>query len=81
MNRDRSGPVALDYDEAARGSATQGMCPFQDRIEDRHPVTERGIDDLRYLGSRCLQLRRFGKFSLLLGKLTLHIGYELLGVG
>ena len=74
MNRDSPGPVALDYDEAARGSATQGMCPFQDRIEDRHPVTERGIDDLRYLGSRCLQLTRFGKSSLPLGKLTLQIG-------
>jgi hypothetical protein len=57
------------------------MCPFQDRIEDRHPVTGRGIDDLRYLGSRCLQITRFGKFSLPLGKLTLQIGCELLGVG
>jgi len=58
------------------------------RVEHRSEVTGRGVDDAQDLGGRGLLLQRLvtlgfalGKFSLTLGKLTLQIGYELLGIG
>ena len=54
---------------------------LQHCLEYRREVAGGGGDDTQYLGSRGLLLTRFGKFSLTLGKLTLQIAYELLGIG
>jgi hypothetical protein len=43
---------------------------LQDRVEHRREVAGRGIDDLQYLSGGGLPLKRFGEFSLSLGKPT-----------
>jgi hypothetical protein len=57
------------------------MCLFQYGDEDRHEVTGRRIDDLQYLRGRGLPMQRLVTLGFALGKLTLQIGYELLGIG
>jgi len=41
----------------------------------------RRIDDLQYLGGRGLPPQRLVTLGSAFGKLTLQIGYELLGIG
>jgi hypothetical protein len=58
------------------------MCFLQDRVEHGSEIAGRGIgiDDLQYLGRRGLSLQRLVTLGFALGKLTLQIGYELLGI-
>src|SRR6516162_127656 len=85
---DRTEPLAIIEQQAPVFDAAQAVRFFQDGIEDRREITGRRIDDLQYLGGRGLLFAylvtfgsAFGKFSLTLGKLTLQIGYKLLGIG
>jgi hypothetical protein len=61
---------------------------FEHRIKHRREVARGGVDDLQYLGGRgllfqCLVTLGFVLVTLRFpfGKLTLQIGYELLGIG
>jgi hypothetical protein len=53
---------------------------FQDCVEHWGKVAGRGIDDLQYLGRRGLPLEGLVTLGSAFGKLTLQIGYELLGI-
>jgi hypothetical protein len=71
------------------------MRPFENRVEHGDEIARRSVDDLQDLGDRrplgqclvALGLRliqvplRFVPLGFALGKLTLQIGYELLGIG
>src|SRR5215471_9391380 len=63
------------------GSLAQAQRFFEHRVEHRRESAGRRIDYPQYLGGRGLLLTRFSKFSLTFGKLTLQIGYKLLGIG
>jgi hypothetical protein len=74
--------------QAAMRYVAQGMRFFEYRVEHRREVAWRRIDDPQYLGGGRLLLQGFVtlRFALVtlgfaLGKLTLQIGYELLGIG
>ena len=54
---------------------------LEDRVEYRREVAGRGIDDLQHLGGRGLLLERLVTLGSAFGKLTMQIGYELLGIG
>src|SRR5215472_10306086 len=71
----------VESHQRAVSGVAQGVRFLQDRIEHREEVAGRRIDDLQYFGSPGLLITRFSKFSLTLGKLTLQIGYKLLGIG
>src|SRR5215472_10047356 len=60
---------------------TQPHRLFQHGVKHRREIARRGVDDAQHLGNGGLLLTRFRKFSLTLGKLTLQIGYQLLGIG
>jgi hypothetical protein len=62
-------------------AAAERMRLLQYRFEHRRTVAGRGIDDLQDLGCRSLPLQRLIALSCALGKLTLQIGDELLGIG
>jgi len=55
--------------------------PFEHRVEHRRKVAGQGIDDLQHLGGRGLPLQRLVTLGSTLGKLTMQIGYQLLGIG
>ena len=67
--------------QTAQCNAAEGVCLFQYRIEHWREVAGRGIDDLQYLGGRGLLSERLVALGSALGKLTLEIGYEPLGIG
>ena len=53
-----------------REALEQQTATADDCLKYRGEFAGRGIDDLQHLGRRGLLLKRFGKFSLTLGKLT-----------
>jgi hypothetical protein len=81
MTRDRAEVLAVIKKQASKFGPAEGVRLIQDRVEHRPKVAGRRIDDLHYLGDRGLPLKRLVTLSLALGKLTLQIGYELLGIG
>ena len=87
-DRHRTKVFAVEELQAAGDDPTEGVRLFQNCVEHGGEVAGRGIDDLQDLSGRGLPLERLvslglalGKFSLTVGKLTLQIGYELLGIG
>jgi hypothetical protein len=73
--------VAVDRPQHALNGVAQPDRLFQHRVEYRGEVAGRGVDDLQYLGGRGLLLEGFVTLGFALGKLTLQIGYKLLGIG
>jgi hypothetical protein len=55
--------------------------PFEHCVEHRREIAGRGVDDLQHLGGRGLLSARFCEFGTAGVKLTLEMGYELLGIG
>jgi hypothetical protein len=53
---------------------------FENCVEHRREIAERGIDDLQYLSGRSLAGERLVAFRVADGKLTFEIGDPLLGV-
>ena len=64
---EKTSPVIGEKMTEARSA--QPHRPIEHCVEYWLEVATRGIDDLQYLGGRGLLLTRFGKFSLMLGKL------------
>ena len=80
--------ISVGNSQATERGTTKRMRFFQDGVEHWYQIAGRGIDDLQNLSGRGLLLQglvtlgvALGKFSLTLGKLTLQIGYKLLGIG
>ena len=65
----------------ARHCAGDPHCLVEHRVEHRFELTGRGIDDPQHFGRRGFPLQRIVTLGFALGKLTLQIGYELLGIG
>jgi len=61
--------------------STETMSLLQYRVEHRREVARRGVDDLQDLGGRGFPLQRLVTLGFALDKVTLQIGYELLGIG
>ena len=73
--------LALDPPYVSVVGLAQAQRLVQYCVEHRCEITGRGIDDLQHLGGRGLPLQRLVAFDFALRKLTLQIGYELLGIG
>ena len=73
--------LTIPSSEMAKGSLAEPRCLFQHCVEHRGEVAWRGVDDLQHLGRCGLPLQRLVTLGSTLGKLTLQIGYELLGIG
>jgi hypothetical protein len=72
--------AVISKEDTVFGTA-EDVCLFQYRVEDRCKIAGRTLDDLQYLGGRCLPLQRLVTLGFALGELTLKIGYEPLGIG
>jgi hypothetical protein len=72
---------AVAHEQRAVSGAAKIVCLLKYGLEHRREIAGRGIDDLQHLGGRGLPLQRLVAFGSTLGKLTLQIGYEQLGVG
>jgi hypothetical protein len=55
--------LAITDHQRTQRSAAESVGLFQYCIEHRREVARRGIDDLQYLGGRCLLLQRFAGFG------------------
>jgi hypothetical protein len=73
--------VAVVGEEASICRPAQRDRPFGDRSEHRGKGAGRAVDDLQYLRRRGLLSERIVTLGFALGKLTLQIGYGLLGIG
>jgi len=72
---------AIEGPQITEGSATQVQRLVQHRVEDRREAAGGGVDDLQHLGHRRSLGQRLVALGFALGKLTMQIGYELLGIG
>jgi len=43
--------ITINGHQRSFGRAAEAVCLFQYRVEDRHEIARRGVDDLQYLGS------------------------------
>jgi hypothetical protein len=73
--------VAFMNIQVAKSGSAKAVGLLQDCVEYRLYVAGRGIDDLQHLSGRGLLLERLVALGSAFGKLTLQIGYELLGIG
>jgi hypothetical protein len=73
--------LAIKRCQATVGSAAQSQCFLEHCLEYWGEVAGRGVDDLQDLGGRGLPLQRLVTLGSAIGKLTLQIGYQLLGMG
>jgi len=73
--------ISLTDNQSAIGGAAEGVRRLQYRVEHRGKVARRGVDNLQYLSGRGFPLERFVTLGCALGKLTLEIGYPLIGIG
>ena len=72
---------AIEPPKAAKRGFAEVHRLFQHRIENRRDVAGLGIDDLQDFGGRGLPLQRLVTLGFALAKLTLEIGYPLIGIG
>ena len=80
-------PLAIPNRQRSKNRLADPGRLLENCVEDRYQITGRGIDYLEDLGGCGLLIScrvtlgfAFGS-AITLGKLTLQIGYELLGIG
>ena len=73
--------LALDPPYVSVVGLAQAQRLVQYCVEHRCEITGRGIDDLQHLGDRGLSRQSLVSLGSALGKLTLQIGIDLMGIG
>src|SRR5262249_8934785 len=73
--------VAVEKLQTAPMDAAKSVGFLQYHLKDRSEVAGREVDDLQDFGGGGLLSERPGSLGAALGKLTLEIGYEPLGIG
>ena len=73
--------LAIAYSERPGIGAAKPGGGFDHRVQHRLDIGGRAADDVKHLGCRGLVFESLVALGSAFGKLTLQIGYELLGIG
>src|SRR5947207_9350206 len=63
MGSSQTEPFTIIGSQFAEGRPTEPQCPFQHRLEHRHKIARRGVDDAQYLGGGGLLLQGFARLG------------------